>query len=132
MEEKDSIFCIEIYLRKPRVAIYRILKTWTNFTKDGDDFKRCVFPTAQVVASAQEAIKDVHDGATLCIGTLGGKLQLERFPIGATYPQSFLGSLDRVQPYKNWFADIFLIVHPKAFTCPFLVNPLMQVVVLFW
>ena len=62
------------------------------------------FPTAQVVASAQEAIKDVHDGATLCIGTLGGKLQLEMFPIGATHPQSFLGSLDRVQPYKNGFA----------------------------
>lgn len=81
--------------------------------------------TAQVVASAQEAIKDVHDGATLCIGTLGGKLQLERFPIGATHPQSFLGSLDRVQPYKNGFADIFLRVHPKGFTCPFLVNPLM-------
>lgn len=37
------------------------------------------FSTAQVVASAQEAIKDVHDGATLCIGTLGGQLQLERF-----------------------------------------------------
>ncbi len=30
---------------------------------------------AQVVGSAQEAIKDVHDGATLCIGTFGGKLR---------------------------------------------------------